>query len=635
MARGPLRRGQLIAPFGVGAMNVLRDGTSVIACGIDHWFSQESDPSGKDVKVNQFKVTEWRLERLLEVNHFRLPPDYRKPIRGQPNINVYLTVPFLRFPQWHFCPQCHLLKRAKLSCRERVRCPECEANERFRIMWQVPIVAMCDHGHITDFPWNEWVHKSSNPSCQGPLRLIGTGGASLSAQKVRCDAENCKLERTLESVTSAADDGNSSYLTKSLERGVPYCCTGAKPWLHLQGDNSCGRPLRGTLRSASNVYFAQVESAIFLPRASELVSEELRERLEDIGIRTTIELYQRLGEVPEPDELQDKYPALLDPFSIEELRAGIELVTAQPKPRESAADPLDEFRFDEYCELLKTHQTRDLTTRVLSATEYNSDLLGNFFDRIVLVERLRETRALAGFTRILPHNDLLPNERRALLRRTTPAKDKDNWLPAYVVYGEGIFFEFREEALREWILNYPQVEDRVGKLALNFQRLQARGGNRQVSARFVLIHTFSHLLMNQLAFECGYSSAALKERLYVSESTNSTMAGVLIYTAAGDAEGTLGGLVRMGKPGNLEPVVNRAIQNATWCSGDPVCMEAGEVGGQGPESPNLSACHNCALVPETACEEFNRFVDRGVVIGDPSKPEKEGRYGFFCSALRY
>ena len=98
MARGPLRRGQLIAPFGVGAMNVLRDGTSVIACGIDHWFSQESDPSGKDVKVNQFKVTEWRLERLLEVNHFRLPPDYRKPIRGQPNINVYLTVPFLRFP---------------------------------------------------------------------------------------------------------------------------------------------------------------------------------------------------------------------------------------------------------------------------------------------------------------------------------------------------------------------------------------------------------------------------------------------------------------------------------------------------------------------------------------------------------
>ena len=38
------------------------------------------------------------------------------------------------------------------------------------------------------------------------------------------------------------------------------------------------------------------------------------------------------------------------------------------------------------------------------------------------------------------------------------------------------------------------------------------------------------------------------------------------------------------------------------------------MGGQGPDSLNLAACHNCALVPETACEEFNRFLDRGIVI---------------------
>jgi hypothetical protein len=92
------------------------------------------------------------------------------------------------------------------------------------------------------------------------------------------------------------------------------------------------------------------------------------------------------------------------------------------------------------------------------------------------------------------------------------------------------------------------------------------------------------------------------------------MAGILIYTADGDAEGTMGGLVRMGKPSYIEPVILRALQNALWCSADPVCMEVGGHSGQGPDSCNLAACHNCALVPETACEHFNRFLDRAVVI---------------------
>jgi hypothetical protein len=71
----------------------------------------------------------------------------------------------------------------------------------------------------------------------------------------------------------------------------------------------------------------------------------------------------------------------------------------------------------------------------------------------------------------------------------------------------------------------------------------------------------------------GYSSAALRERLCVSEPGATPMAAVLIYTAAGDAEGTMGGLVRMGKPGYLEPTIRAALQDATWCAADPVCMK--------------------------------------------------------------
>ena len=102
------------------------------------------------------------------------------------------------------------------------------------------------------------------------------------------------------------------------------------------------------------------------------------------------------------------------------------------------------------------------------------------------------------------------------------------------------------------------------------------------------------------------------------------MAGLLIYTAAGDSEGTMGGLVRMARPDNLRQVFSAALSNARWCSTDPVCMEVGRKG-QGPDSCNLAACHGCALLPETSCEEFNRFLDRGLVIGTFDVPD----LGFF------
>ena len=149
--------------------------------------------------------------------------------------------------------------------------------------------------------------------------------------------------------------------------------------------------------------------------------------------------------------------------------------------------------------------------------------------------------------------------------------------------------------------------------------------DRQIGPRFILIHTFAHLIMNQLTFECGYSSAALRERLYISSNASSPMSGVLIYTADGDSEGTMGGLVRMGKQIYIEPVIKKALDSAKWCSSDPVCMEMGNSKGQGPDACNLAACHNCALVPETACEEFNRFLDRGIVIGTIENPS----LGFF------
>lgn len=197
----------------------------------------------------------------------------------------------------------------------------------------------------------------------------------------------------------------------------------------------------------------------------------------------------------------------------------------------------------------------------------------------------------------------------------------DSWLPAYTVYGEGLYFELDEDRLRAWE-RQPEVASRIDRLAVRYHAKcrTRRLEDREITPRLVMLHTLAHLLINRLSFECGYSAASLRERLYISQDPDEPMAGMLIYTAAGDSEGTLGGLVRMGKPGNLEAVLRHAIGGARWCSADPVCMEIGESGGQGPDSCNLAACHSCALISETSCELHNRFLDRAVLTGSLDNP---------------
>ena len=190
MIRGPIRRSQMIAPFGVGSTVVLPDGTSVISCGLDHWFHREDgDWDDSPVDIDEFIVREWRLERLVGVSHFRLPPDYRRAVLGRQLPNTYLTVPFLRFPRWHQCPRraCGRLEESTLFRRGAIKCPRCAANGRSVSMTQVRFIAMCDRGHVQDFPWREWVHRQHEPSCNGPIRLISSGAISIAGHKIRCE----------------------------------------------------------------------------------------------------------------------------------------------------------------------------------------------------------------------------------------------------------------------------------------------------------------------------------------------------------------------------------------------------------------------------------------------------------------
>jgi len=253
------------------------------------------------------------------------------------------------------------------------------------------------------------------------------------------------------------------------------------------------------------------------------------------------------------------------------------------------------------------------------------DGLSPWIARVNLVERLRETRAFFGFDRLEQNPqaiESMPDAAMNQLFLDPPVQAQERWLPAVAVFGEGLYFELSEDRIADWQdanadwLKTRLSDSYVARLAGVFQVLPPlSAADRKWASKYLLLHSLAHVLINQLVFECGYNTASLRERLYVSCDGKAPMGAVLIYTAAGDSEGTLGGLVRLGRPERFGPVVRRALSRASWCSADPVCSE--NLGGQGSRLVNLAACHGCILLPETSCETVNQGLDRAMIVGEP------------------
>ena len=146
------------------------------------------------------------------------------------------------------------------------------------------------------------------------------------------------------------------------------------------------------------------------------------------------------------------------------------------------------------------------------------------------------------------------------------------------------------------------------------------------SPQYVLLHTLSHALIRQLAMECGYTTSSISERIYSTyRADDRKMSGILLYTSSSDSDGSLGGLVRRGRPENLKVTLDGALSSATWCSSDPLCIESRE---QGYKSLNYAACHACSLLPETSCEMRNCLLDRVSLMGMPD----DTGLGYFSAA---
>jgi hypothetical protein len=417
-------------------------------------------------------------------------------------------------------------------------------------------------------------------------------------------------------------------------------CPGDRPWL---GENAaepnCTQPLVGALINQTNLYFPRIISAIALPDV-QLMDDAitaLRSEIEQepaLGVALT---QWRMGGTDEHSDIAADMKRKLARRGVDAQESDIlkaleslfnPVSGSQPSTAVCPANPESEFlafRRAEFNiirhELNDPEHIRDL--RIIPV-QIPGDLV-NWLERVNLVERLRETRVFYGFDRLQQTADPLAGMPETGLRqlfRVPPVQPQERWLPAVEVFGEGIYLELREDCISRWQAdNASWLSDRLDDAFL--MRLSGisqtlpplAAADRNWASRYLLIHSFAHTMINQLVFECGYSTASLRERLFVSSDPAAPMAGILIYTAAGDSEGTLGGLVTLGRTERLGPVVKRALGRASWCSADPVCSE--HLGGQGSKLANIAACHACLLLPETSCETVNQGLDRAMVLGTP------------------
>lgn len=596
-ASKPVRRAQLVSTFGIGGMIDLPRDESLMVAGLDVW------PFARSEAPPDWQVAEERLASRLRVRELRLPPDFRE---GQGAQHPGQRIPAVRFPRWHYCPRCGAMEELPLFRSSRTKCYgragfQCAGIPERQRPYLIPvrIISACPEGHVEDFPFHTWAHRG-NPGERHQLKYDALGSsAALSGILIRC--MDCAARRTLAG-SFEYDSQNGGPLSR-----MGYTCTGARPWLgETEGEHHCGQHLRVLQRGASNVYFPFTISSIYLPLWGEGADPGIVQILED-GFYWDI-LTGGLIDGSTVDASRASQVARRFGVNEDALR------TAAQRRLDGIADqdPLaseEEYRRSEYEAFIagRGDESTDLLVEVVDRSMYQ-DPIRSLIRRVCLIHKLRETRAIAGFTRILPPEDASDPRIQPLSRARL------GWLPAMVVRGEGIFIEFDAERLEEWS-SQPAVQQRARSLedAYNRKRRERGQEERAVTAKFLFLHTAAHLLIKQLSFDCGYGSASLRERLYCESEPGSTpMQGILIYTASGDSEGTLGGLVRQGGPGRLEPIMLEAARTASWCSADPVCIESP---GQGAENANLAACHGCALVSETSCEEGNRLLDRAMIVG--------------------
>ena len=531
----------------------------------------------------------------------------------------------------------------------------------YKTLEQTNLILICPNGHLSDIPWANYLRWKTEKNLR--IRPDEDKGENLmSNEMVGPCCSNPKLKWTesktksegygsifIECNSCGLGSGSDKVKPKINLEGInslePYCI-GQKPWeldiekpsitpyenCFIRNDNNNKREkMKIALVTANNVYYANGFSSLFIPmHLAENKSQELIDALlildERYKTRNNTSLISKIDYWDK--KIEDDFDEFISDNGIA-ISSNKQNFKNQMKSEflkinsEVEIDRHEEYRWQEY-RCFSSHST--LTDKGLRFKDIQlpKELI-NFFKKIQQVEELKITNVQFDFTRVKPKERIVVNgeiKESSSGQNIFSIDSKELFtLPANETLGEGLFFEFSSEYIDKWISeNVVLLEDRFEKYFKELPNPNTQGLSSKMKIynnkyKHFLIHSFSHMMMRELEFTCGYPTASLKERLYISKDSTSSekkMTGVLIYTAEG-SEGSMGGIVSQGEPEKILEIIKKGLERSVNCSSDPLCWETE---GQGIFDLNLSACFSCSLVAETACEEMNLGLDRRVLVDE-------------------
>ena len=622
---GELRQSQVLTTFGPGSMVDLPK-RSVVISGLTFWKGERQFIREDRLRYKVSKSL--MLEDGQDIQLYTPPQQSSDPHDGITGIDAFI------FPTWFLAQVDQTFETNGKIYRTRplVTWSAVKGGLKFggKSVQAVPVrfVQACTNGHLSDINWYAFVHEDLNTRIRGQLWL-DEGGSGNDFEEIFVRCEQTGKRRPLAQA-------------KVPDSRVLGSCEGHRPWLGSRGRETCigykinntgdlvptGQPEHNRLlvRSASNAYFTQILSVISMPDQE----AELKQSVD--------RFYEE--DLQHAEDLADIKKELRKPKFADLVGFGADTVWAEIKRRKSSiAAPEKSIKQVELEALLACPE--ELGKEVPSSDKEfqgysrRSDSLDKKWqasiDRIVLVHRLREVVALIGFTRFeaaMPNiegeiDDLAINIRRANL------DFEPKWVPAVENLGEGVFISLKSEAIHQW-LERPKVKARAEELEQGFYKwLDTRGIPRDNAtfpgAAYIMLHSFSHLLITAVSLDCGYASSAIRERVYAFKDIGY---GILLHTGTSGSEGTLGGLVEVGR--RIEYHLGKALEHGRLCSNDPVCAQHCPDDQQEDRLLHGAACHGCLLIAETSCERRNEMLDRALVVNTVGKLGAE----FFPDSLQ-
>lgn len=585
---GQMRRSQVVTTFGPGAMVDLPN-HSILVSGLDQW-------TGVNEEISEPRLLK-KLQEHLGIENLRM---FAPPRESADSFTAKSGVVGWQFPEWFvtqdvrhsLSPGGHTIRSRQLVHRSALTKGKYVGADRKR-QGVVPVrfVRACRHGHIGDIDWYAFVHTDST-ECRANLWMddVGTSG-DITEIQIRCE---CGASRLL---SEAVETGGHH------KPGALGMCDGSQPWLGPFARALCEQPSRFLIRTASNAYFPQKLAVISLPPRNEAVARAVEQ------VWLFLEVAESTEEV-QKERRRDRVAAALEGISNEEVWDEIE------RRRNPDSEGPSRLKPDELKTLISCDQDQgedlpdvDFYARALPRSVWDAPWMESI-EQVVLVHRMREVVAQAGFTRFESATTNVEGELEIGVQPALLAREI-TWVPAIENRGEGIFLQFKNEVIEDWVAQ-PAVRHYAQSLNAGFDawKSEHRGSRREFPPLpYYLLHSLSHMLITTISLECGYPASSIRERIYAFDEIGY---GILLYTGSPDAEGTLGGLVQEGR--RIHEHLKQAIDRAQLCSNDPVCAQHQPNNQHERRFLHGAACHGCLLIAETSCEMQNDYLDRALVV---------------------